>query len=119
MMEVRAKVNIKRGEEITTRYVVPSMGQPTRLEHISKSWGFICSCARCMSPSELGTMFSGVRCDQCDHGHCLPSVSGVLRCDWTCDNCTAKIGEEAILALLARCRAIMAQWSGGFEDVDT
>ena len=29
------------------------------------------------------------------------------------------MSEEAILALLARCRAIMAQWSGGFEDVDT
>ena len=48
LMEVRAKVNIRRGEEITTRYVLPSMEQPTRLEHIYKSWGFICSCARCV-----------------------------------------------------------------------
>ena len=117
VMEVRAKVNIKRGEEITTRYVVPSMEQPTRLEHISKSWGFICSCARCQSPSELGTMFSGVRCGGCDHGHCLPSVSGVLGCDWTCDNCDTRSGEEVILASLARSRAIMGQWTSG-EDVN-
>ena len=54
VMKVRAKTAIKAGEEITTRYVVPSMEQPARLQHIWRAWGFICSCVRCQSPSELG-----------------------------------------------------------------
>ena len=47
MMEVRAQRNIARGEEISTRYILPSMEQPARLETIHKAWGFICTCARC------------------------------------------------------------------------
>ena len=54
VMKVRAKTAIRAGEEITTRYVVPSMEQPARLQHIWRAWGFICSCVRCQSPSELG-----------------------------------------------------------------
>ena len=78
VMKVRAKTAIKAGEEITTRYVVPSMEQPARLEHIWRVWGFICSCARCQSASELGSMYSGVRCSQCQAGHWLPSTSDQL-----------------------------------------
>ena len=38
VMEVRAQRSIKTGEEISTRYVLPSMEQPTRLEYIKKVW---------------------------------------------------------------------------------
>ena len=50
VMEVRAQRSIKTGEEISTRYVLPSMEQPTRLEYIKKVWDFICRCDRCQSP---------------------------------------------------------------------
>ena len=106
VMKVRAKTAIKAGEEITTRYVVPSMEQPARLEHIWRVWGFICSCARCESASELGSMYSGVRCGQCEAGHWLPSCSDQLGCDWTCDDCGASTSQENILYILTRCRAI-------------
>ena len=64
VMKVRAKTAIKEGEEITTRYVVPSMEQPGRLEHVWRAWGFICSCVRCQSPSELGEC-PGVKYNKC------------------------------------------------------
>ena len=67
VMEVRAQRSIKTGEEISTRYVLPSMEQPTRLEYIKKVWDFICRCDRCQSPSALGSMFSGLKCGQCLH----------------------------------------------------
>lgn len=47
VMEVRAQRNIARGEEISTRYILPSLEQPARLETIHQAWGFICTCARC------------------------------------------------------------------------
>lgn len=47
MMEVRAQRNIARGEEISTRYILPCLEQPARLETIHKAWGFICTCDRC------------------------------------------------------------------------
>ena len=108
VMKVRAKTAIKAGEEITTRYVVPSMEQPARLEHIWRVWGFICSCARCQSASELGSWYSGVRCqaDQCQAGHWLPSSSDQLGCDWSCGDCGASTSQDNILHILARCRAI-------------
>ena len=45
-MEVRAQRAIGRGEEISTRYIVPTMEQPARLAYIHRTWGFVCSCAR-------------------------------------------------------------------------
>ena len=106
VMKVRAKTAIKAGEEITTRYVVPSMEQPARLEHIWRVWGFICSCARCQSASELGSFYSGVKCGGCQAGTFLPSTSDRLGSDWTCGDCGASTSEENILNILARCRAI-------------
>ena len=45
-MEVRAQRSISQGEEISTRYIVPTMEQPARLAYIHRTWGFVCSCAR-------------------------------------------------------------------------
>ena len=69
VMEVRAQRRIKTGEEVSTRHVLPSMEQSTRLEYIKKVWDFIiiCRCDRCQSPSALGSMFSGLKCGQCLH----------------------------------------------------
>ena len=79
VMEVRAQRSIKTGEEVSTRYVLPSMEQPTRLEYIKKVWDFICRCDRCQSPSELGSMFSGLKCGLCLQGYCLPGRAGELQ----------------------------------------
>ena len=43
---MRAQRAIGRGEEISTRYIVPTMEQPARLAYIHRTWGFVCSCAR-------------------------------------------------------------------------
>lgn len=115
LMELRASRSIQEGEEITTRYVMPSMEQPARQEHIMKAWGFTCSCARCESPSELGSHYSSVRCGQCDHGYCQPLHVGVLGSDWGCDTCSHVVGQEHVMATLARCRAAMARAGGDLD----
>ena len=116
VMKVRAKTAIKAGEEISTRYVVPSMEQPGRLQHIWRAWGFICSCMRCSSPSELGSMYSGVRCSQCSSGYWLPASSGQLDCVWECNDCSATTDQDYIQHILAKCRVIRDRAAS--EDVE-
>ena len=117
-MEVRAQRSIKTGEAISTRYVLPSMEQPTRLEYIKKVWDFICRCDRCQSPSELGSMFSGLKCGQCLQGYCLPDRAGELQCDWRCEECGGVTPHHEVGAVLARCRALVNKVAG-LEDAET
>ena len=55
---------------------------------------FICSCPRCCDPTELGTMFSSIRCPQCtaDTGYLVPLSPGHPELsdkqeDWRCVSC--------------------------------
>ena len=70
-----------------------------------RAWGFLCSCARCASPSELGSHYSSVKCLQCSPGHCQPLNTCVLGSDWSCDTCGHVIGQEHVTSILARCKA--------------
>ena len=116
-MEIRAQSFIKKGQEITTRYFDPLVGQPGRQLVIEKSWKFICNCLRCQDPAELGTYFSAILCQSCTeknevdtdskqakngevndnkserHGYLLPKVTHSLQKEWMCDKC----GEEKCL----------------------
>ena len=56
---------------------------------------FVCSCPRCADPTELGTMFSSIRCPQCtaENGYLVPTVPGhcelvdTAMADWRCVTC--------------------------------
>jgi len=105
VMEVRAQRLIHAGEEITTRYVIPMMGQPARSNYIWNNWGFICSCERCSDPTELGTMYGGVRC--CDEGYFLPAKLCKPGDRWQCDKCEEYIEEEDIIARLDKLKKLI------------
>merc|ERR1719471_300741 len=92
------------------------MEQPGRLQHIWRAWGFICSCRRCSSPSELGSMYSGVRCSQCSSGYWLPASSGQLDCAWECNDCSATTDQDYIQHILAKCRVLRDRAAS--EDVE-
>ena len=101
-MEVRAQRSIPAGHEITTRYIIPTMGQPGRMKYIWQAWGFICSCERCSDPTELGTKYNGVLCKQedCRLGFLLPSKPCVLAARWSCDECGYSVDEREIITRL-------------------
>jgi len=101
-MEVRAQRAILAGQEITTRYIVPTMEQPARMNSIWQAWGFICSCERCSDNTELGSMFSAVVCRQedCSGGYMLPAQPCMLGCKWICDQCEYTVGEREIIDML-------------------
>ena len=60
-MVVRAVVNIKAGDEITTQYRGPNTGNILRRPDFPTNWMFECGCQRCEDPTELGTHASTVR----------------------------------------------------------
>jgi len=94
---IRAAVNIKKGEHISINYSDPMWGSANRQLHLAETKYFICSCPRCSDPTELGTMFSSIRCPQCtaDSGYLVPLSPGHPELsdkqeDWRCVSCDSK-----------------------------
>ena len=133
-MEVRAKMAIQQGEEITTRYVDPWEGQPSRQLKIARNWNFICNCLRCKDPSDLGTYFSAIVCQKCanyissnercetkssayignaisnNHGYLLPIDCQYIETHWQCMNCEEKKSVRDIEDLLKSKTTVGRAW---------
>ena len=97
---VRASMLIKQGEEIFTQYRGPTQGNILRRQQFLNYWKFCCNCPRCSDPSELGTMASAGRCEECG-GTVLP-VSSAMSCDWACGECGRLETEEKMVATVIR-----------------
>ncbi|XP_075980478.1 SET and MYND domain containing, arthropod-specific, member 1 [Anticarsia gemmatalis] len=70
-----AGVNIKPGSHITVSYTDPMWGTEARRHHLADSKFFECTCERCSDVTELGTMFSAVKCKKKDcKGYLLPET---------------------------------------------
>ena len=132
-MEIRAQSFIKKGQEITTRYFDPLVGQPGRQLVIEKSWKFICNCLRCQDPSELGTYFSAILCQSCTeknevntdtkqnkndevndnkserHGYLLPKETHSLQKEWMCNKCGEEKSLRDVEHVLSSIKDIMDQ----------
>ena len=65
---VRAATKIPKGCEITTTYTLTLAGTLYRRRHLSESKYFQCTCLRCSDPTELGSNFSTLVCQQCKNG---------------------------------------------------
>jgi len=95
-LDLVAQVDIKAGDQIWTRYTTPQIGSYQRIMDIQKTWHFVCLCARCKDPTELGSMMSAVKCDFCkdkgDEGFLLPKLPTVIGSPWSCSNCKKTVG---------------------------
>jgi len=112
---IRAAVNIKKGEHISINYSDPMWGSTNRQIHLAETKYFSCRCTRCSDPTELGTMFSSIRCPQCtaeQAGYLVstdPAAGPEAKVDWACIVCqrvqagtfveavTQSIGEELVM----------------------
>jgi len=111
---IRAAVPIKKGDHISINYSDPVWGTVNRQLHLGETKYFLCSCPRCADPTELGTMFSSIRCPQCtaeQDGYLVstnPTAGPDTDTDWRCVHCnknqkaqfvnavTQSIGEELV-----------------------
>ena len=91
------------------RYIPPSKEQPVRTEYLRDVWGFTCSCPRCLSPDELGSNFSSLKCDACQAGYCGPVMYTSYELRWPCDTCPEVMAPQEASAKLSRCRSMLGK----------
>lgn len=101
---VRAAVNIKKGDHITTMYTHALWGTQARREHLRETKYFTCKCTRCSDPTELGSYLSALRCmgggaDGCG-GIQLPIDPLDDNTDWVCDRCEMKLKNSEVAFLV-------------------
>ncbi|XP_076045910.1 SET domain-containing protein SmydA-8-like isoform X2 [Oratosquilla oratoria] len=95
-MTVRATVAIPKNEAITATYTQTLWHTISRRQHLKATKFFLCSCARCRDPTELGTNLSTILCSECQEGH-ITSVDPMdLESDWRCAKCQFVISSKAL-----------------------
>jgi len=127
---LEAKLDIKKGEEITIAYTSVVQGRVKRRKKLREKWFFDCCCPRCSDPTEFGSHVSTLKCDnESCSGLVLPkSPEGE---DQICSSCgyliTAKaidkLENEAALdiqksldAPLHQMKALVKKWSLKFHE---
>nr|XP_018912150.1 PREDICTED: protein msta-like isoform X2 [Bemisia tabaci] len=99
-MVARATRSIECGEEITTSYSLLLWGTSTRRSHLLDTKHFLCSCFRCLDPTELGTFLFMMDCPSRGCGGQLsPTDPLSLSCAWTCGRCNRVVTEQQISIL--------------------
>lgn len=97
--------DIRAGEHMSIMYTDMLWGTRARLEHLRATKYFVCRCARCTDPSELGTFLSALRCIGDVHETCsgtmLPLDAHDAHTDWRCDRCPVRLGSEHLGGLMA------------------
>ncbi|XP_018021848.1 histone-lysine N-methyltransferase ASHR1 [Hyalella azteca] len=88
---LKAAVDIKEGEHVTTTYTKLSWGTSARRKDLLENKYFLCCCKRCSDATEYGTFFSALKCKECKDGYCLPDKPLESNSQWTCDSCKAFI----------------------------
>ncbi|XP_075158480.1 SET and MYND domain containing, arthropod-specific, member 8 isoform X4 [Haematobia irritans] len=79
---------IRQGEEIVISYTKLLWGNLTRKMFLFMTKHFMCSCQRCLDPTENGTYLSALFCRQqgCK-GIVIPVQTKTLQPDWRCTTC--------------------------------
>ncbi|XP_063848062.1 SET domain-containing protein SmydA-8-like isoform X2 [Scylla paramamosain] len=93
---LRAAVDIRRGEHLSTMYTHILWGTAARRDHLKHSKYFMCTCCRCADPTELGTHFSALRCQSCTNGFLLSAAPLDELADWICASCSATQSSEEV-----------------------
>lgn len=71
--QLRASTAIKKGETLYATYTYTLSGTADRQQHLLEGKYFQCHCDRCLDPTELGTHFSSLKCQQCHSGFVVSS----------------------------------------------
>lgn len=110
---IRAAVDIKKGEHLTTSYTDPMWGTSSRQMHLRTTKYFQCQCKRCLDPTELGTNFSSIKCNSC---RLLVTPPADTSMEWLCSSCGSAISAHEASELLKRLGERLANLRGNLLD---
>ncbi|GLV35060.1 SET and MYND domain containing arthropod-specific member 1 [Carabus blaptoides fortunei] len=105
---ITAGVPIEFGEHLNICYTDSLWGTSNRRHYLAETKFFNCMCARCSDPTEFGTYFSAVKCQNIDcKGYVLPDsflVDPKKDYDqtWKCNICDKKLTSNAIQNIMDR-----------------
>ncbi|ODM98778.1 Protein msta, isoform A [Orchesella cincta] len=83
-MELIASLAIPEGGQIHTTYANVCEGTMERREVLQDHYFFSCVCKRCSDPTEFGTYFSSLKCQDCTSGFLLSENPLDNSASWTC-----------------------------------
>ena len=119
----RAKVHIKKNEEITINYVPPYEDTLTRRQTLKEGWYFECNCKRCADPTEFGAMTSAIKClvgCGLESAHMVPKDSLDEDTAWICDGCGAATNKDRVDDVMEKVKNEMAiVFDKGIGDMPT
>ncbi|CAD7091694.1 unnamed protein product [Hermetia illucens] len=88
VMVVKSAKFIPQGTEITTTYTKILWSNLSRRVFLNMTKQFVCSCSRCLDPTENGSYISALLCRKNDClGWIIPQDGNVLLSDWRCIKC--------------------------------
>ena len=113
-VEIRAKVRIPAGAEISNQYHAPATPTLLRRPLMRAKWLFDCSCARCRDPTELGTHFGSLVCARARCGGAVVSCRPLdTEAQWQCQSCGRALAADTVRATLAAASASLDTRRGG------
>ncbi|XP_023330630.1 protein msta isoform X2 [Eurytemora carolleeae] len=113
-----ATVDINMGDEITTNYKSPTLGNIARQPAFKSLWNFQCTCARCIDPTELGTYSSSLLCPDCTSPIIQESTD--LELDWCCSNskCAKPFSFQFISEKTSKLNSLVQTTGHGVEKLE-
>jgi len=114
---VQAQADIKEGQEITINYVPFIQGTALRQVKFQKNWFFHCDCPRCLSPTELGSNLSTLRCGKCEEGYLTQSNPKDLQSPWTCQVHSFQLARDSVVSLCEGLKSSLFSLGGGGTSV--
>ncbi|XP_057666323.1 SET domain-containing protein SmydA-8-like [Diorhabda carinulata] len=105
---ITAGADIKKGGKLSICHTNPIRGTSDRRHHLYDTKLFWCCCPRCSDPTEFGTYFSALRCQDSNcKGYLLPKTfidnkTNDRGSDWCCNECPSKLSPYAVQDLLDR-----------------
>ena len=120
VMECRATVVVRAGEEVRDHYVSPLQSTVRRREGLKVGWYFSCECERCGDSSESGTDLSSFSCsglrEREDRWGTSSPCPGVVRAvnslqadtDYHCHNCPNIFSSNLVTGLREEVEEMLA-----------
>ena len=93
VLELKATLPIRKGEEIFNRYTPPELISLKRQSLLQSQWYFSCDCRRCLDPTECKTMASAIKCcfkheeedGTANEHYLLPQNPRDIISEWACN----------------------------------
>ncbi|XP_053686070.1 SET domain-containing protein SmydA-8-like [Sabethes cyaneus] len=114
-VKVYATVPVSKGDLLYYNYTRSLFGTFERRAHLRRGKYFLCSCARCNDPTELGSHLSSVQCTACEDGLCSYYTKDTK---WQCSKCGKQIDRDYVKQAFTSARKDAMTCSSDIDDLE-